>query len=75
MLQLVIVFQRGVCVDVTRMDKVLTVNADDFDVVVQPGVTRKALNNYLRDVGLWFPVGKIFSHFASIIILRGSRFL
>jgi FAD/FMN-containing dehydrogenase len=45
-------------VDLTRMDEVVSVNAEDFDVTVQPGVTRKAINNYLRDMGLWFPVGK-----------------
>ena len=43
--------------DLTRMDAVVTVNAEDFDATVQPGVTRKALNHYLRDVGLWFPIG------------------
>ncbi len=40
------------------MDQVVNLNAEDFDVTVQPGVTRKALNSYLRDTGLWFPVGK-----------------
>lgn len=49
--------QGGVCLDVMRMDSVVAVNADDFDATVQSGVTRKALNDYLRDVGLWFPVG------------------
>jgi len=39
------------------MDAVVELNTDDFDVTVQPGVTRKALNHYLRDVGLWFPIG------------------
>ncbi|KAI4877728.1 hypothetical protein NFI96_009690 [Prochilodus magdalenae] len=38
------------------MDEVLDLHQEDFDVTVEPGVTRKALNSYLRDTGLWFPV-------------------
>ena len=38
------------------MASVVEVNADDFNVTVQPGVTREALNTFLRDTGLWFPV-------------------
>ncbi|KMW56408.1 D-Lactate dehydrogenase, cytochrome c-dependent [Candidatus Rhodobacter oscarellae] len=48
--------QGGVVVDFTRMDKVLQVNAEDMDVVIQPGVTREALNEELRATGLFFPV-------------------
>lgn len=36
----------------------LDLHQEDFDVTVEPGVTRKALNAYLRDTGLWFPVGE-----------------
>lgn len=46
----------GVCVDISRMNAIKTVNVEDFDCVVEPGVTRKQLNAYLRDKGLQFPV-------------------
>ncbi len=46
----------GLSVDFTRMNKILQVNAEDMDVVVQPGVTREALNEDLRATGLFFPV-------------------
>lgn len=46
----------GVCFSLRNMDQVLDLHQEDFDVTVEPGVTRKALNAYLRDTGLWFPV-------------------
>ncbi|XP_069353954.1 probable D-lactate dehydrogenase, mitochondrial isoform X1 [Eulemur rufifrons] len=48
--------QGGVCINLTHMDRILELNVEDFSVVVEPGVTRKTLNTYLRDSGLWFPV-------------------
>ncbi|XP_070307646.1 probable D-lactate dehydrogenase, mitochondrial [Odocoileus virginianus] len=48
--------QGGVCVNLIRMGRILELNPEDFSVVVEPGVTRKALNTHLRDCGLWFPV-------------------
>lgn len=48
--------QGGITINLSRMDAVLTTNAPDMDVTVQPGVTREALNTHLRDTGLFFPV-------------------
>ena len=52
----VIPTQGGLSIDFTEMNRVLEIRSEDFDVTVQPGVTRKQLNRELRDVGLFFPV-------------------
>jgi D-lactate dehydrogenase (cytochrome) len=46
----------GLSLDFQQMDEILAVNERDLDCVVQPGVSRKKLNDYLRDMGLFFPV-------------------
>jgi D-lactate dehydrogenase (cytochrome) len=48
--------QGGISLDLSRMDQIVTVHPDDFDVVVQPGVLRHALNRGLAEHGLFFPV-------------------
>jgi D-lactate dehydrogenase (cytochrome) len=46
----------GVSLDLMNMSRVLTVHAEDLDCVVEPGVTRKQLNDFLRDQGVFFPI-------------------
>src|SRR3954462_5556512 len=48
--------QGGISIDVNRMNKVLSVNPEDLTVTVQPGVTRKQLNEEIRSTGLFFPI-------------------
>ncbi|MBV1833031.1 FAD-binding oxidoreductase [Novacetimonas pomaceti] len=46
----------AISLDLSRMTRVLEVNADDLDCRVEAGVTRQSLNAHLRDMGMFFPV-------------------
>jgi D-lactate dehydrogenase (cytochrome) len=46
----------GVCLDFRDMNRVLAVHAEDLDCVIEPGITRKQLNEHLRDRGVFFPI-------------------
>ncbi len=48
--------QGGISIDVSRMNQVLAIDADDLTVTVQPGVTRKQLNEAVKSTGLFFPI-------------------
>lgn len=46
----------GISIDLSKMNRLLAVHAEDLDCVIEPGITRKALNEQLRDTGLFFPI-------------------
>jgi D-lactate dehydrogenase (cytochrome) len=46
----------GICLDFRDMNRVLAVHAEDLDCVIEPGITRKQLNEHLRDKGVFFPI-------------------
>jgi D-lactate dehydrogenase (cytochrome) len=46
----------GISVDMTQMNRILRIHAEDLDATVEAGVTRKQLNEHLRDTGLFFPI-------------------
>ena len=48
--------QGGVSIDLSRMNRVLRLNAEDLTVTVQSGVTRNQLNREIKDSGLFFPI-------------------
>jgi D-lactate dehydrogenase (cytochrome) len=46
----------GISLDLSRMTAILELHEQDMDVLIEPGVTRQQLNEYLRDKGMFFPV-------------------
>ncbi|WP_018183498.1 FAD-binding oxidoreductase [Kaistia granuli] len=46
----------GVSIDLSQMNKIVAVHAEDLDCTVEAGVTRIQLNNHIRDQGLFFPI-------------------
>ena len=52
----ILALRGGVTIDLTQMNKVVAVHAEDQTATVQPGVTRKQLNQEIKDTGLFFPI-------------------
>ena len=52
----VVPLQRGVTIDLTRMNRIVRLSVEDLDVTVEAGVTRKQLDKHLQSTGLWFPL-------------------
>ena len=46
----------GISLDLSGMNKVIAIHAEDGDATVQAGVTRKQLNDALKGTGLFFPI-------------------
>ncbi|HEY9460326.1 MAG TPA: FAD-binding oxidoreductase, partial [Paralcaligenes sp.] len=52
----VLAVQGGISLDLSGLNRIVSVNPEDLTVTVQAGVTRKQLNNEIRDTGLFFPI-------------------
>jgi D-lactate dehydrogenase (cytochrome) len=52
----ILAIRGGVTLDMTQMDKIVSLNPEDLTVTVQPGITRKRLNEEVRHTGLFFPI-------------------
>jgi len=52
----ILAIEGGVTIDMSQMNQVLAVHEEDLDAVVQAGVTRKQLNEYIKHTGLFFPI-------------------
>ncbi len=52
----VVANERGITISLEKMNKILEINSSDFDCRVQAGVTRKNLNEQLKDKGIFFPI-------------------
>ena len=47
---------KGITISLEKMNKILSVNTEDFDCRVQACVTKEQLNDYLREDGVFFPI-------------------
>ena len=52
----ILAIEGGISLDMTQMNKIVVLHAEDQTVTVQAGLTRKQLNEQIRDSGLFFPI-------------------
>lgn len=52
----ILAVEGGISLDMTAMNKIIALNSEDLTVTVEPGLTRKQLNEQIRDSGLFFPI-------------------
>ncbi|HLU02901.1 MAG TPA: FAD-linked oxidase C-terminal domain-containing protein [Advenella sp.] len=52
----ILAIQGGISLDLSGMNQLVSVHPGDFTATVQAGVTRKQLNDEIRDTGLFFPI-------------------
>ncbi|HBI83289.1 MAG TPA: 2-hydroxy-acid oxidase [Alcaligenaceae bacterium] len=52
----ILAIEGGITIDLSGMNKILSLNTEDSTVTVQAGLTRKQLNEQIRDSGLFFPI-------------------
>ena len=52
----VVGIEEGITISLEKMNKILSVNVEDFDCRVQANVTREQLNEHLREDGVFFPI-------------------
>ena len=48
--------EEGITISLEKMNRILSVNVEDFDCRVQANVTREQLNEHLREDGVFFPI-------------------
>ena len=66
----------GICLNLSKLDKILDYHPEDFDVKVQPGVTRQKLDNFLKSDGVWFPIDPgiyLLTHFLTQNYLHNQQ--
>ena len=54
--EMLLVMKKGITICLEKMNKILSVNVEDFDCRVQACVTKEQLNEYLREDGVFFPI-------------------